>query len=483
MDNNVFKSLGLNQALLANLTQEGYEKPTPIQIEAIPALLAGRDCLGLAQTGTGKTAAFALPLIQRLLENPTKPVPKTARILTIAPTRELAAQIDTFFGLYGRGLGLSRSCVFGGVGSLPQERALLRGVHILTATPGRLLDLIDRGHVNLGKIEAIVLDEADRMFDMGFIRDIKRIVSLLPKDRQTVMFSATMPVEIAAFADTLLRDPIRATVASKQPTADKIDQKVLFVAKADKRRLLSAILKEDGFTKVLVFTRTKHGANRLVQQLALDGIAADAIHSNKSQNQRLRAMNAFRGGETAVLIATDLAARGIDVDDVELVVNFDLPNESETYVHRIGRTARAGADGIAISFCDADERILLRDIERLIGFRVPVELDHPFRLEIEPLRDEPKPIGKRHLRPPRQPQPPRPFQSGQSARHEGRRGDPRSPNSGRPFHDHRGNDKAPEDGVASFFAAEARKRRDMTGENRRPGMFRRHKTRQPPQNE
>ena len=421
-----FASLGLVEPVLSAVKDEGYTIPTPIQVESVPAVLAGRDLLGIAQTGTGKTAAFALPLIQRMLADPRKHNPRTCRILVVAPTRELAAQIDQSFAVYGKGANLSRACVFGGVGSIPQERALVRGVDVLTATPGRLLDLIDRGHLILSLVETVVLDEADRMFDMGFIRDVKRIVALLPAKRQTLLFSATMPPEIEAFADPILTDPVRVAVPSAQPTADRVDQKVLFVAKDDKRRLLAAILKEDGFERVLIFTKTKHGANRLVKQLAVEGIEADAIHANKSQNQRTRTMDAFRTGKVMVLVATDLAARGIDVDDIELVVNFDLPNEPETYIHRIGRTARAGAEGIAVSFCDSEERTLLRDIERLVGFRIPVELDHPFRLEVEPLRDE-RPTSGRPPRPapsPRSKTPnPRGQRPGQGAR------SPQSPDS------------------------------------------------------
>jgi ATP-dependent RNA helicase RhlE len=382
-----FANLGLVDPVLTAVRTEGYTVPTPIQAEAIPALLAGRDLLGIAQTGTGKTAAFALPIIQRFHASPKPRQSKACRALVVAPTRELAAQIEASFQAYGRGAGLVVACVFGGVGSTPQEKTLLKGVDVLIATPGRLLDLIDRGHLHLKAVESVVLDEADRMFDMGFIRDVRKIVALLPAVRQTIMFSATMPPEIEAFADPILTDPVRAAVPSPRPTADRVDQKVLFVAKDDKRHLLAAILKEDGFTRVIVFTKTKHGANRLVKQLAGDGIPADAIHANKSQNARTRTMASFRAGETAVLVATDLAARGIDVDDVELVVNYELPHEPETYIHRIGRTARAGAEGVAVSLCDAEERPLLRDIERLIGFRIPVELDHPYRLEIEPLRD------------------------------------------------------------------------------------------------
>lgn len=411
-----FASLGLIDPVLAAVRDEGYTIPTPIQIEAVPALLAGRDLLGIAQTGTGKTAAFALPIIQRLHGAPRKRAPKTTRVLVVAPTRELAAQIDQSFAAYGRGADLSRACIFGGVGSVPQEKALARGVDVLTATPGRLLDLIDRGHLTLSAVETVVLDEADRMFDMGFIRDVRRIVALLPSKRQTVFFSATMPPEIEAFADPLLKDPVRAAVPSAQPTADRVDQKVLFVGKDDKRKLLAAILTEDGFKRVIVFTKTKHGANRLVKQLMVEGIAADAIHANKSQNQRTRTMDGFRSGSVSVLVATDLAARGIDVDDIELVVNFDLPNEPETYVHRIGRTARAGNEGVAVSFCDAEERALLRDIERLVGFRIPVELDHPYRLEIEPLRDGPKGSARGA---PKQPRGPRPAQHVRQDRPQG----------------------------------------------------------------
>ena len=429
-----FASLGLKDPVLSAVREEGYTTPTPIQVEAVPALLAGRDLLGIAQTGTGKTAAFALPIIQRLLASPKRHTPKTTRVLVVAPTRELAAQIDQSFAAYGRGAHLNRACVFGGVGSVPQEKTLSRGVDVLTATPGRLLDLIERGHLVLSSVETVVLDEADRMFDMGFIRDVKRIVALLPKNRQTLLFSATMPPEIEAFADTLLKDPVRAAVPSTQPTADRVDQKVLFVSKDDKRKLLTAILKEDGFTRVIVFTKTKHGANRLVKQLAAEGVGADAIHANKSQNQRTRTMGAFRSGDVSVLVATDLAARGIDVDDIELVVNFDLPNEPETYIHRIGRTARAGNEGMAVSFCDAEERPLLRDIERLVGFRIPVELDHPFRLEIEPLRDAPKSAARPQRPRPSAPRAPR--MERQQGPGPGARGRPGAPHgaAGRPQH-------------------------------------------------
>ncbi len=385
MTEQTFTSLGLNEALLTAVEAQGYTTPTPIQAMAIPALLEGRDLLGLAQTGTGKTAAFALPLIQRLSENPVWVPDRATRVLVVAPTRELAIQIDESFNVYGKQTKLRRACIFGGVGSLPQERALKHGVDVLTATPGRLLDLIDRKHLSLANVEAVVFDEADRMFDMGFINDIKKIVKLIPAKRQTLLFSATMPAAIVEFANSLLVDPVRAEVPSTQPTADRVEQRLLFVSRENKRHLLAAIMKEDGFSRVIVFTRTKHGANRLCKQLGPEGIQAEAIHANKSQGQRQRTMKAFREGKIQMLVATDLAARGIDVDDIELVVNFDLPNEPETYVHRIGRTARAGNEGLAISFCDIEERTLLRDIERFVGFRLPVETGHPYALDTEAL--------------------------------------------------------------------------------------------------
>jgi ATP-dependent RNA helicase RhlE len=371
MNETNFDTLGLEPAILRALSEKGYEKPTPIQAAAIPSLLEGRDLLGCAQTGTGKTAAFALPIIQILSGKPARILPKSVRVLVVAPTRELAAQIDESFADYAKHKQLSRACIFGGVGKSPQEKALVRGVDVLTATPGRLLDLHGEGKLRLDTVEIVVLDEADRMLDMGFIKDVRRIVALLPKERQTLLFSATMPPSIAELASTILRKPVRIDISPESPTVELIEQSVIYAEKNDKRHLLAAIIDAVQINRALVFTRTKHGADRLVRSLEKAGIASAAIHANKSQNNRTRALESFRSGKTRILVATDLAARGIDVDGITHVFNFELPNEPETYVHRIGRTARAGADGIAIAFCDNEEKPLLRDIERLIGKKIP----------------------------------------------------------------------------------------------------------------
>jgi len=371
MNETNFDTLGLEPAILRALSEKGYEKPTPIQAAAIPSLLEGRDLLGCAQTGTGKTAAFALPIIQLLSGKPARILPKSVRVLVVAPTRELAAQIDESFADYAKHMKLSRACIFGGVGKSPQEKALVRGVDVLTATPGRLLDLHGEGKLRLDAVEIVVLDEADRMLDMGFIKDVRRIVALLPRERQTLLFSATMPPSIAELASTILRKPVRIDISPESPTVELIDQSIIYAEKNDKRHLLAAIIDEAQINRALVFTRTKHGADRLVRSLEKAGIASAAIHANKSQNNRTRALESFRSGKTRILVATDLAARGIDVDGITHVFNFELPNEPETYVHRIGRTARAGADGIAIAFCDNEEKPLLRDIERLIGKKIP----------------------------------------------------------------------------------------------------------------
>jgi ATP-dependent RNA helicase RhlE len=373
-----FSDLGLTPPLLRALAEEGYDSPTPIQIAAIPKLLEGRDLLGIAQTGTGKTAAFSLPLLQRLDAAGTRPQPRSTRVLILTPTRELAIQIQESLATYGRHLKLKSAVIFGGVGQTPQVRTLARGVDLLVATPGRLLDLIGQGHLRLDHVEAFVLDEADRMLDMGFVREVRRIAGMLPARRHTLLFSATMPEAVAEIAAALLRDPARVEVAPPATTVERIGQRVLFVEKEDKRALLADILRDHAIERALVFTRTKHGANRVAQQLAKQGERADAIHGNKSQNARQRALEGFRNGEVRVLVATDIAARGIDVDGVTHVINFDLPNEPESYVHRIGRTARAGADGLAISFCDAEETAYLRDIERVIRQVVPVDTDHPY---------------------------------------------------------------------------------------------------------
>lgn len=373
-----FQELKLIQPLLRAVKDEGYDEPTPIQLQAIPHVLTGKDLVGCAQTGTGKTAAFALPILQRLLEGTQNRQKGVLRVLVLAPTRELATQIGDSFATYGKYTGLKRAVIFGGVGQHPQVQALRRGVDILVSTPGRLLDLMNQRLVHLNNIEILVLDEADRMLDMGFIHDVRRIVDTLTKQRQTLLFSATMPQDIQKLADDILIEPLRVEVTPQATTVEKIEQSVYFVEKKDKRALLEHILSDQELRRVLVFTRTKHGANKLVEQLERATIQADAIHGNKSQSAREKALSSFKSGKIRVLVATDIAARGIDVDDVTHVINYDLPNEPESYVHRIGRTARAGATGIAYSFCDVEERAYLRDIEKLIRLRVPVVAEHPY---------------------------------------------------------------------------------------------------------
>jgi ATP-dependent RNA helicase RhlE len=367
-----FSDFGLIQPLLDALAIEGYATPTPIQSQAIPQVLAGRDLCGIAQTGTGKTAAFALPMLQLLSKRAQRTPPRACRALVLAPTRELASQIAQSFKTYGSRLPLSTAVVFGGVPLGAQQRRLGTGVDILVATPGRLLDLIDRRALVLSNVEILVLDEADRMLDLGFIHALKRIVKLLPRERQTLLFSATMPKPIAALAEEYLDDPVKIVVAPASTTADRVEQNVIFVPNERKRELLATMLRDPSFERVLVFTRTKHGADRVTRHLLGTGVEAAAIHGNKSQPQRERALAGFRAGGTRVLVATDIAARGIDVDGVSHVFNFDLPNVPEDYVHRIGRTARAGAAGVAIAFCGEDERAYLRDIEKLTRQSVPV---------------------------------------------------------------------------------------------------------------
>jgi ATP-dependent RNA helicase RhlE len=374
-----FTDFGLAAPILKALQTEGYITPTPIQAQAIPHVMAGRDLLGIAQTGTGKTAAFALPILHRLAANPQAAQRRGCRTLVLSPTRELATQIAESFRSYGCNLRLTRTTVFGGVGSYPQVRAMAVGVDILVATPGRLMDLVGQGAIRLETVEVLVLDEADQMLDMGFIHAIRKIVGLLPRQRQTLFFSATMPDAIADLARGMLTDPIRVEVAPVATTADRVEQRVMFVEKDDKRHLLVELLKDPAIERALVFARTKHGADRVARHLHEAGIGVDAIHGNKSQGQRERALSAFKNGRARVLVATDIAARGIDVDGVSHVVNFDLPNVPESYVHRIGRTARAGHAGVALSFCDREERGFLRDIERLIRQSVPVVADHPYR--------------------------------------------------------------------------------------------------------
>ena len=369
---NEFAPLGLSEQLLRGLAARNYTTPTPIQSRTIPHLLQGRDLLGIAQTGTGKTAAFALPMLQLLHGRNRRPKPRLPRALILAPTRELATQIADSCEAYGKHLHLKGTIVFGGVGQNPQVQALARGVDILVATPGRLLDLMQQRHVSLAEVEILVLDEADRMLDMGFLPDVKRILATLPSQRQSLLFSATMPADITALAAKFLRDPLRVEVTPPAATADRIEQSVYFVPKSKKRDLLVQLLEDPQFERTLVFTRTKHGADRVVKELRKANIEAHAIHGNKSQNARERALEQFRDGTAGVLVATDIAARGIDVKEITHVINYDLPNIPESYVHRIGRTARAGCDGIAISFCDEEEREYLRDIEKLIKKRVPV---------------------------------------------------------------------------------------------------------------
>jgi ATP-dependent RNA helicase RhlE len=361
-----FQSLGVSEPLLRALATENYTTPTPIQTQAIPLVLSGRDVLGIAQTGTGKTAAFGLPLLQKLSENRVAAGPHGVRALILAPTRELAVQIHDSLKVYGQHLKFRHAVILGGVNENRQIEAMRHGVDVLVATPGRLLDLVNRKHVRLGAVSLLVIDEADRMFDMGFIRDVRKIVGHLPRQRHSMLFSATMPKEVAHLVNEVLHDPVRVEVTPAKVTADLIEQRVYFAEVRDKRDLLHSLLRDDAMSRVIVFTRTKHGANKVADQLGKSGIRADAIHGNKSQNARQRALEDFRGGHIRVLVATDIAARGIDIDGISHVVNYELPNIAESYVHRIGRTARAGAGGIAISFCASDERPYLRDIERLV---------------------------------------------------------------------------------------------------------------------
>jgi ATP-dependent RNA helicase RhlE len=372
-----FAALGLIDPLQRAVASVGYARPTPIQVQAIPHLLAGRDLLGCAQTGTGKTAAFALPILDRLARRP-RPSGRGPRALVLTPTRELATQIAEDFEDYGANVASKCAVVFGGVGQGPQVQALRRNVDIVVATPGRLLDLIEQGHARFDVCEILVLDEADRMLDMGFIEPIRRIIATLPRKRQNLMFSATMPPEIAQLAHRILVNPVDVAVAPVSSTVEQVTQWVLHVDRGDKRALLREVLRDPKMTRVLVFTRTKHGANKVAQELDRKGVRADAIHGNKSQGARQRALEAFKRGGIRVLVATDIAARGIDVAGVSHVINFDLPVEPESYVHRIGRTARAGASGVALSFCDHEERSALRAIERLTRTPVRVVSDHPF---------------------------------------------------------------------------------------------------------
>jgi len=394
-----FSELKLIDPINRALAEEGYSKPTPIQAQTIPQLMAGRDVVGIAQTGTGKTAAFALPILHHLAQNRQRPDRKTCRALVLSPTRELSGQIVDSFRTYGRHLKVSVTLAIGGVPIGRQVRALASGVDILVATPGRLKDLCDNNAVSLDRVEVFVLDEADRMLDMGFIHDIRRIVTKLPAKRQNLFFSATMPKEIEDLARQMLRDPVRVAVTPVASTAERIAQRVIHTDRAGKIDLLADILRKEPIDRALVFTRTKHGADKVVRQLAKSGLTAEAIHGNKSQNNRERVLAAFRDGRLRTLVATDIAARGIDVEGISHVVNYDLPNIAESYVHRIGRTARAGAEGVAISCCDHEERDYLRSIERLIRMAIPATDARTGRTV------EPQPVAEGHShRGPRQPQ-------------------------------------------------------------------------------
>ena len=372
-----FQSLGLSETLLRAVKSEGYTTPTPVQEQSIPPLLEGRDVLGVAQTGTGKTAAFALPVLQ-IMSRKQPQGKRFIRALILSPTRELAAQIDERFAAYSEHMDVRHRVIFGGVNQNPQVRALQKGLDILVATPGRLLDLIGQGHIDLGRVEFFVLDEADRMLDMGFIRDIEKVIKLLPKKRQNLLFSATMPKSIAKLAGSFLNNAVMVDVSPKELTVDRIQQKIMFLRKADKRRLLVQLIKEERVQRGIVFTRTKHGANRLVKQLDQSNISAAAIHGNKSQGARTKALAGFKDGTIPILVATDIASRGIDVDGITHVFNYDLPNEPESYVHRIGRTARAGKSGIAYAFCDDSESGYLVGIQELIEKEIPVDSSHEF---------------------------------------------------------------------------------------------------------
>jgi ATP-dependent RNA helicase RhlE len=373
-----FSQLEIIEPIRRALHTEGYSVPTPIQAQAIPLLLAGRDLLGCAQTGTGKTAAFAIPILTRLAGTARREGLRGPRALVLAPTRELASQIGESFATYGRHLPLRHVVVFGGVGQKPQVDGIRRGAEILVATPGRLLDLMQQGHVRLDGVEALVLDEGDRMLDMGFIQPIRRIVAAVPRQRQTMLFSATLPPDIVALASGMLHNPATVSVTPTASTAEKVSQWVLHVQSNNKRNLLAEVLRDRAMARVLVFTRTKHGANRVAEHLNRGGVCTEAIHGNKSQSARERALAGFKKGNVRVLVATDIASRGIDVDGITHVINFELPNEPESYVHRIGRTGRAGAAGIALSFCDPSERTFLRDIERLTRARLRVVESHPY---------------------------------------------------------------------------------------------------------
>jgi ATP-dependent RNA helicase RhlE len=373
-----FNELNLLEPILNALTKQGYTEPTPIQQQAIPYVLEGRDVMGCAQTGTGKTAAFAIPIIQRIHASKQVDNSNKIRALIVTPTRELAIQIEESFKNYGSELKLRYTVIFGGVNQTQQVNRLKNGVDVLIATPGRLLDLQQQGFIKLGNLEIFVLDEADRMLDMGFIHDVRKIIKLIPAKRQTLFFSATMPKEITSLANSILTDPVKVEVNPVSSTAEMIEQALYYVDTPAKKDLLVHVLKETTAPSVLVFSRTKHGADKIVKLLAKNKVTAEAIHGNKSQNARQRALSNFKDKTSRVLVATDIAARGIDIDELSFVINYDIPNIPETYVHRIGRTGRAGASGIAVSFCDKEERKYIRDIQKLISLEIPVVNNHPF---------------------------------------------------------------------------------------------------------
>jgi len=379
-----FDSLALSEPIQKALRDRDYTTPSPIQEKTIPYVLEGSDVMGCAQTGTGKTAAFALPILEHLSKNQARRTPKSPRVLVIAPTRELAIQIHESFLSYGKHLPFRSEVIFGGVGQNPQVRAIQKGPEILVATPGRLLDLIGQGHIRLNLLEVFVIDEADRMLDMGFIHDVRKVIRELPDRRQSLFFSATMPDSIIELAGSILRDPEHVEVTPPATTVEKIDQRLCHVASSDKRALLTDLIAERGDGLSLVFTGMKHVANRIAEHLTKSGIPAAAIHGNKSQSARVRALEEFRSGKIKVLVATDIAARGIDVKGIDLVINYDLPNEPDSYVHRIGRTARAGAEGRAISLCDEKSQGMLRDIEKTIRMQIPLDTDHNYHRDPQP---------------------------------------------------------------------------------------------------
>ena len=495
MERTTFDRLGIIQPILEALNTEGYTHPTPIQEQAIPHLNQGRDLLGCAQTGTGKTAAFAIPILQLLDQKAPAQGRRHTRCLILTPTRELAIQIGESFAAYGRNLKLRHTVIFGGVGQKPQTDALHKGIDILIATPGRLLDLIGQGFVQLDKLEIFVLDEADRMLDMGFIHDVKKVIAKLPQKRQTLFFSATMPPEIAKLAHSILTDPVKVEVTPPATTADTIDQKIFMVDRTDKNKLLVDLLSDASLKEALVFTRTKHGANKVAKVLLQNGISAEAIHGNKSQTARQAALKNFKAGKTRVLVATDIAARGIDIDGLSHVINFDLPNVPETYVHRIGRTGRAGASGRALSFCDHEEKEYLRDIQRLIKREIPVENEHAFVMTGGPKKaapEEPRERQPRQQRPQgqRNGQP----RNGHPAKRtsDRRSSDPRRTDDGNPSReqrpqqrpgarqtDHRRDHSRAEGGQQQRSPQRNDERRDRQGERQPQGERRTQGARQP----